>query len=117
MKIRSAKAKGKRLEKWVLDQILKWFPSLTSDDVRITIGSETGADIKISERRRNDCPYSIECKSRETFKTLYGYYEQAAANILSNEKPVVVIKMNNKKPLALIDAEFLFEVLGEYGRR
>lgn len=105
MNHRSAKAKGKRLEKWVASLILEAIPDLTEDDVRTTVGSETGEDIKLSKKARQFLNVSIECKNRETFGTIYKFYDQASAK---EGEPVLVLKMNNKKPLVIVDAEKFF---------
>lgn len=104
MRVRSAKAKGKRLERWVRDMILRYRPSLTQDDVRVTVGAETGADIKLSTKGRYYFPYAVECKNRETFGTIYKFLEQAATNAVEGQKPILFIKMNNKEPLVVLDA-------------
>ena len=110
MKTRSAKAKGKRLEKWVLGKILETFPTLTNEDARITIGVETGADIKLSAKAREIFCYSVECKNREVFNTLYSYYTQALKNS-TGEQAIVFIKMNDKLPMAIMDAGHFFTLL------
>jgi hypothetical protein len=110
--VRSAKAKGKRLEGWIKDQLLKWFPSLTTDDVRTTVSSETGADIKLSKKAQELVKFKFESKNRETFKTLYSYYEQANKHEGAGSA-VVVLKMNRKPALALLDAELFFELIKE----
>jgi hypothetical protein len=112
MKIRSAKSKGKKLERWIRDKILQYFPSLTEDDVRVTIGQETGADIKLSKKAQEICPYRWESKNRQTFKTLYSYYEQATKHE-GTGSAVVILKMNRKPALALLDAELFFELIKE----
>jgi hypothetical protein len=113
MKTRSAKAKGKRLEQWVRDTILNYFVYLKEDDVRITIGAETASDIKLSEAGKQALPFSIECKNRETFKTLYSYFHQAAKNCHGIDIPLVILKMNREIPLALVDADYLLKLLSE----
>jgi hypothetical protein len=111
VKTRSAKNKGKRLEKWVRDLLLLLKPDLTEDDVRVTVGQEGGADIKLSKKAREVINLSIECKNRESLKTIYSYYEQAQSNAKHNENPIVVLKMNRKVPVVLVDAEYFFNLL------
>lgn len=106
---RSAKNKGKRLEKFVRDTLLVAFPALTADDVRITVGAETGADIKLSAKAKAQIPLKIECKYREIFKTIYGFYAQACGD--TSVEPVLIIKMNNCIPLAIVDYEYFLRLL------
>ena len=93
MKPRSAKAKGRKLQNWVADYLLSLLPKLTPLDVRST---PTAA--------YNMFPYDIECKNTERTKTIYNYYEQATNHDTGGE-PLVIIKMNRQKPLAIVDAE------------
>ena len=48
-----AKAKGKRVERLIRD-IIKEACSLDDQDIRITIGAENGADLKLSKELRLD---------------------------------------------------------------
>ncbi len=109
MKTQSKKTKGRNLQKWVRDYILKAFPKLQPDDVRSTSMGAGGEDIQLSPAARKLFPYSVECKSLKAI-AVYKYYEQAQANC-GNYEPLVVIKGNRKKPLVLIDAEYFFNCL------
>lgn len=109
MKPSSAKAKGRALQQWVRDYIIKIFPSLTLDDVRSTSSGANGEDVLLSPNARKKFPYSIECKSRNTI-SVYSMYEQAVANSDKYE-PLLVIKANRKKPLVVIDAEYFFTLI------
>ena len=42
-------------------------------------------------------------------KTIYNYYEQAIDHTNGGE-PLVIIKMNRQKPLAIVDAEHFMEM-------
>jgi len=107
MKTQSKKAKGRNLQKFVRDLILKTFPQLEPDDVKSTSMGAGGEDVQLSPAARKLFPYSIECKSLKAI-AVYKYYEQAQANSGKYE-PLVVIKANHKKPLVLLDAEYFFE--------
>lgn len=108
--IRSRKAKGRRLQDWVRDTLKKVFTSLTEDDIRVAIMGESGADIKLSKKAKEIFPYDIECKNNETWKTIYKAYEQADGHGDSN--PIVFLKMNNKNPLVLVDAQHFINLIG-----
>lgn len=109
MKPRSAKAKGKVLERFIRDTILEAFSELTDDDVRITVGSEGGADIKLSRRARTIFRYCVEAKNRETFTTLFKFYEQASRH--GTDTPLLIVKMNRKEPLAIISFKHFMELI------
>ena len=110
MKTKSRKAKGRYLQNIVRDRIVKLYPVLGKDDIRTSLMSEAGADIKlISHTSRKLFPYSIECKNRQDFKTLYSYFDQARRHLAL--EPLLVVKMNRERPLAVIDMEHLFELI------
>ena len=68
MRTKSKKAKGRRLQNWVRDELLKLFPKLTDNDIVCAIMGERGVDVKLSNKARKLIPFSIECKNQETFK-------------------------------------------------
>jgi len=106
--VRSRKAKGRRLQDWVRDNLRGLSLALTEDDVRVAIMGETGADIKLSKTGKKYFPYDIECKNNETWKGIYKAYDQASAH--GDLEPLVFIKMNKKRPLAIVDAEHFLKL-------
>jgi hypothetical protein len=111
MTVKSAKAKGRRLQQLVRDLILDSFPTLELDtDVRSAIMGETGEDIKLSSKARKVFPYSVECKSLKKI-AVYNYYDQAASNTPEGCTPLVVLKQDRRKPLALVDLEQFMELI------
>ena len=110
MKNSSRKAKGRYLQNIMKDRIIKLYPVLGKDDIRTSLMSESGADVKLtSHTSRKLFPYSIECKNRQDFKTLYSYFGQARRHLAL--EPLLVVKMNRERPLAVIDLEHLFQLL------
>ena len=116
MKIRSRKAKGRRLQNWVRDELLSLFKNLIDGDIYCAIMGESGADVKFSPKAQKILPYSIECKNKETFKGIYDIIKQAQSNAKKNQIPLGVIKMNNFEPLVIIDARFFFNIVRENGK-
>lgn len=113
MTVKSAKAKGRRLQQLVRDMILDTFPQLELDtDVRSAIMGETGEDIKLSSKARQVFPYSVECKSLKKI-AVYNYYDQAAANTPTGCLPLVVLKQDRRKPLVLVDLEKFMELIND----
>ena len=110
MKPNSRKAKGRYLQNIVRDRIIKLYPVLGKDDIRTSLMSEAGADVKLtSHTARKLFSYSIECKNRQDFKTLYNYFNQAQRHVAL--EPLLLVKMNRERPLAVIDMEHLFQLL------
>ena len=109
MKQKSRTAKGRYLQNIVKDKIQKLYPALTKKDIRTSMTGENSADIKLLTLiAKKLFPYSVECKNRNEFKGLYKHYEQAQSH--SDLEPVLVVKMNRKKPLAIIDLEHFFKL-------
>lgn len=69
---------------------------------------ESGADIKLSATGKKYFPYDIECKNNETWKGIYKAYDQASNH--GNLEPLLFIKMNNKRPLAIVDGEHFLKL-------
>lgn len=109
MKTSSAKDKGRRLQKYVVELLYKYFPKLNDGDIESRSMGAGGEDIMLSDKARKLIPYSFECKSLKSV-AVYNYYKQAQDNSKDRE-PVVVIKQNNHKPLAIIDLEKFIEII------
>ena len=116
MKTRSRKAKGRRLQNWVRDELLSLFTTLSDDDIYCAIMGESGADVKFSPLAQKIIPYSIECKNKETFKVIYDIIKQAQLNAKKNQVPLGIIKMNNLQPLAIVNAQHFFNLVRKHGR-
>ena len=111
MNTQSKKAKGRRLQQYVVELILKAFPMLTSKDVRSVPASVTGSDIWLSERAAELFPFSVECKNQERIN-LYQFWEQTKKNAVKEERlPLLVVKKNRKEALAVLELETLFALI------
>ena len=108
--VRSRKAKGRRLQNWVRDALLCAFPSLKKDqDIWCAIMGESGIDVKLSKDAQKLFPFSIECKNKETWKGLYDAYDQSISN--ADLEPLVVLKMNNRNPLVVLDFKSFLDII------
>lgn len=110
MKPSSAKNKGRIHQQWVRDKILHYNPDLELDDVRSTSMGAGGEDIQLSPAARQKFPYQIECKSKATY-SVYKDYSQASSH--GTAEPLLIIKANHKKPLAIVDADHFIQLLRE----
>jgi hypothetical protein len=115
MKIKSSKAKGRRLQNWVKDQLHKIFvettmvPSLAPDDIKSQTMGMPGEDIVLSPRAKIVIPYSFECKNVERLN-LWKALEQAKDNS-DDRTPVLIMKRNRTKTYAVIEAKKFFELM------
>jgi len=110
----SAKAKGRRFQQRIRDMILTLWPNLHPDDVKSTSMGAGGEDIQLSPAARKHLPISIECKARKSF-AVYKDYAQAEANS-NTHQPILFIQADRKKPLAVVDAEYLLGLLKRKGK-
>lgn len=104
MKTQSAKAKGRKLQQYVRDRILEHFTEFAPDDVKSTAMGQGGEDVQLSPAARQLLPVTIECKSHKNM-AVYRLYEQAE-QYKERGEPVLVIKENRKKPLAVVDLDY-----------
>jgi hypothetical protein len=108
IKTSSAKNKGRKLQQWTRDRILELVPTLEPDDVKSTSMGAGGEDVQLSPAARKHMPLTFECKARKGI-AVYGFYDQAGDNAPKGMEPVVILKADRKKPLALVDAEFFLK--------
>jgi hypothetical protein len=107
----SKKAKGRTFQNWVRDKLFEAFKNfgLRAEDIKGTSMGVSGEDLQFSPFARDLIGISVECKSHKSF-AVYKIYEQCVTNAKGNE-PVVFIKQNNSKPLALVDANHYISLL------
>jgi len=111
MKTSSAKAKGRNLQKWVVDKLVEHLDADREDIESRPMGSQ-GEDVIMGKQTRQIFPYSVECKNVEKLN-VWDAYDQASANCKGYE-PIVVMKKNRKKPLVVIDAEYFLKLHKEH---
>ena len=113
MKTKSCKAKGRRLQNHIAETIRNVF-KLSKNDVKGTTMGDTGMDIQLSDKARSKFPYGVEAKSHKAM-AIYKHWEQACANTEGLE-PLLVVKANNKKPLAVIDLNHFIKLVRTNGK-
>ena len=107
MKTQSAKAKGRRLQQWVVKQLIETF-DIHPEDIKSCSMGAGGEDVQMARSAREKFPYSVECKNVERLN-VWDAYDQAKANS-GNYEPIVIMKKNGKKPLAIVDAEYFINL-------
>lgn len=110
MKPSSAKAKGRKHQQYVRDEILKRHPSLDASDVRSTSMGASGVDIQLSQAARKLVPLSIECKHRANY-AFYKDWDQAVTNTEKDTTPVLVARANHRPAVAIIEFETFLDIL------
>ena len=99
MKTQSAKAKGRRFQQWVRDQLIEEL-GVHPEDIESRSMGAGGEDLIMARAAREKFPYSIECKNQESLN-IWKAYEQATENS-GDYEPVCFIKRNNQKPLVVV---------------
>ena len=107
MKTQSAKAKGRKLQQWVRDQIIEQL-EVHPEDIESRSMGAGGEDLIMARAARQKFPFSVECKNVEKLN-VWEAYEQAKSNSKDHE-PFVVMKKNQKKPLVVVDADFFISL-------
>ena len=107
---KSRRAKSSRLQNLVRDKILRAFrPHLRKKDVQTPLNGVNGPDIILSRIAKKLCPWNFEVKNRNQIKTVYDWMKQASKN--TKLSPVVIMKMNTRKPLAVIDLDAFIDLI------
>ena len=107
MKTQSAKAKGRKLQQWVRDQLIEQL-DVHPEDIESRSMGAGGEDLIMARAARQKFPFSIECKNVEKLN-VWEAYKQADENS-KNYEPVVVMKKNNHKTLVVLDAEHFVKI-------
>ena len=105
MKPRSAKNKGVRLQNWCRDRVLEAFPALSKADVKCAVMGESGMDLHLSTIAQEVFPWAVEAKNTERVQ-LWRYWDQCVENAEDGLRPLLIIKSNNRAPVAVVDAEW-----------
>ena len=110
MRTSSAKAKGRRFQQWVRDQLIEQL-DVHPEDIESRSMGAGGEDLIMARAAREKFPYSIECKNQESLN-IWKAYEQSTENS-GDYEPVCFIKRNNQKPLVVVDAEYFIRIHNE----
>ncbi len=109
--ISSRKAKGRKLQQYVANKIgkLLGLPVGKDLDIESRQMSQSGVDIILRGEALRDFPFSVECKSQETW-SVPAWIEQAEKNTKQNTHWLLFMKRKREKPVIVMDAETFFEI-------
>lgn len=96
----SAKAKGRRLQQQVRDDIISSF-SLDPSDVLSTSMGCSGVDLKLSSAAKEKFPFSVECKNQESL-SIWACLSQCESNTEPGTMPLLIFKRNHSETYACI---------------
>ena len=106
MRPQSAKAKGRRLQQQFRQLLIETL-GIHPEDIENRSMGAGGEDLIMARAAREKFPFSIECKNQEKLN-VYDAYDQACANSGDHE-PILFMKKNRKKALAVVDAEWFIK--------
>ena len=110
MKTASAKQKGRILQQWVTKLLISIL-GLNPEDLESRPMGSQGEDVIMGSESRAKFPYSIECKNQEAVN-VWKSFEQCQINSGKYE-PLLIIKRNLSKPLAVMDADHFVKLIGK----
>jgi len=94
MKTASAKRKGRKAAVELQKILLRTFPELEPDDLRVTPSGIAGEDLQLSPRAREILPYVFEVKNKEQI-SIWRVIDQARGHSKNlKHRPVVVFRKN-----------------------
>ena len=109
MKTQSAKAKGRRLQQFVVQRLLSSFRDLGEDDIRSTAMGQSGDDVQLSGRARELIPYSFECKNQERLN-IWSAIDHNEKRVRSGDTSVVVFKKNHSSVYAVVPFDHFLDL-------
>lgn len=115
MKTSSCKQKGRLGQQEIVKILLKYFSSLTDEDVRSTSMGCPGEDILLSAAARKLIPWSIEVKRGKAFNLVKACKQVEDRKIKPGEIKHEAVAMGrydrDKKWYATVSLEYLIELL------
>ena len=109
MKVKSAKAKGRKLQNLVVESLREAYPELEEDDIKAQIMGVSGEDVVLSPLAKRLIGRSFECKNQERLN-LWDSLSQAENNA-EKRTPVLIFKRNRSEIYAAIPFKYLMKLL------
>ena len=83
MKPQSAKAKGRKLQQWVRDQLIE-HRDVHPEDIESRSMGAGGEDLIMARDARQKFPYSVECKNQEKLNVWMLMLKQKQTQVIIN---------------------------------
>jgi hypothetical protein len=109
MNTSSAKAKGRRLQQWVVERILRAFPALSDKDVVSVPMGVNDTDVRLSECAQKAFNFAVECKNTERLD-LWSSIKQCE-NDKREGVPLLVFKRNRSDVYCVLKFDDLINIL------
>jgi|SRR5690554_5764534 len=111
MKTSSCKAKGRNLQKKIVEKVLERHGELTDKDIYSRPMGSGGMDLILSQKAREEgsWPFAVEAKCQERLN-LWESWEQCKANAKKEElSPLLIVKRNHSDILVITDIDTFLE--------
>ena len=110
--VQAGKAKGRRLQQWVAEKISKLLGFSYGPDELIASREmgQSGVDIRLVGPALKLFPWSVECKSQESW-SVHSWIKQAKENQMEGTEWLLVCKKSFKDPVVILDADVFFQLL------
>lgn len=111
IKVASRKAKGRKFQKQIAEEISKvlGIPVTKDGDIESRPMSQSGPDIILRGKALKLFPFSVECKHQETW-SIPAWMKQVKENQLEGTDWLLVCKKNRENPVVIMDAEAFFRL-------
>lgn len=106
----SAKAKGRKLAKYVAERIRSIF-GLPDDDVRFTPSGVPGEDIWLSDQARQKFPFATECKNQQSLNIWATWKQAKEHEKKTGHTPLVVFTRNREDVYCSLRFDDLLKIL------
>ena len=109
----SKRRKGAHLQNLVRDKVLKAFPHLKPNDIVTAKNGQNGPDLLLSKVARKLVGFNFECKFQQRLSTIYTWKKQSDISAKGKLIGTVVMKMNSRKPLVVLDLDDFIKLIKE----
>lgn len=111
IKVSSAKAKGRRLQQWVAQQIANIIGLECGADKPIESRpmGQHGVDIRLEKKALRRFPFSVECKAQESW-AVPNWIKQARENRIKGTMWLLIAKRSRDTPVVIMEAEDFFKL-------
>ena len=117
MKPQSCKAKGRKLQQYIAEQIsnILGIPWGKDELIRSRGMGQSGVDVPVVGKAKELFPWSIECKNTEKLN-LWQSVKQARDNQQDGTDWLLVVKRNHESPVVVMDSMIFFKLYYRYLR-
>ncbi len=111
--IKSAKAKGRRLQNWTAEKIsqITGYEFGKDKPIEPRPMGQSGTDVRLESNVYNLFPFYIECKFQEHWN-IPEWIEQAKKNSKNNHW-LLICKKSRSEPVIVLDANLFFSIYEE----